>query len=158
MNAAHLHLILNHAPVIGTAGALLMTALAAWKRSDDLRWASLVLWVLVALVTIPVFIAGDRAEDLLQDVPGIAPGRVSEHQKAAVFALVWAEAAGLCALYGLWAHRRRRAYPRWLATALLALGLLLGSVMARTAYLGGQIRHEETRAGWQPPAAERTAP
>jgi len=132
-------------------GLVLSTAL-------DLPSGPVIVWVLVALVTIPVFVAGDGAEDLLQDVSGIAPGRVSEHQKAAVFALVWAEAAGLCALYGLWARRRWRAYPRWMAAALLVLGLLLGSVMARTAYLGGQIRHEEARSGWRPPSAERPSP
>jgi hypothetical protein len=53
---------------------------------------------------------------------------------------------GVAAAVGLVRSRGGRSAPRRYATAVLLLALLASGVLARTANLGGQIRHSEIRA------------
>ena len=64
MDAAHVHLALNHFPVIGAIIAILLLGYALLKRSDELTRAGLALLFLVGTVAIPVFITGEPAEQL----------------------------------------------------------------------------------------------
>ena len=45
MNTEHLHLILNHLPVLGTAFGLVVLAWDLWKRSDDIKRLAMALMV-----------------------------------------------------------------------------------------------------------------
>ena len=52
---------------------------------------------------------------------------------------------GLVAAAGLFAARGGKPVPRWSLTASLVLALATFLLMARTANLGGQLRHPELR-------------
>ena len=78
MNATHLHLMLNHIPVIGTGFALLLLLVALAKRSDEWKKVSLWFFVLIALLTVPAYVTGEPAEDGVKGLPGIAKA-VIEH-------------------------------------------------------------------------------
>ncbi len=149
MNAAHLHLMVNHAPVIGSFAALSLLAWAIVRKSWELQRAALLAWVGTGLAAVAAYVSGSFAEDLVQDLPGVSPGRISRHEEAAVWALVMMSLAGAWALFGLWRFRREARLPRWFVAVALVLALLCLSTVARTANLGGQIRHEEARPGWK---------
>jgi uncharacterized protein YybS (DUF2232 family) len=53
--------------------------------------------------------------------------------------------SGLPALSGLIFFRHDKAIPNWLAVIVLVLSLIVFALMARTADLGGLIRHPEIR-------------
>ena len=53
MSWAHIHLALNHGPVIGLPIVLLLLAWAIIRRSPELTKASFGLFVLLAIVTTP---------------------------------------------------------------------------------------------------------
>src|SRR5690242_6902480 len=48
MSITHLHLLLNHAPVVGSVGLVLLLALAGWRHSTELGKVSLGLTVALA--------------------------------------------------------------------------------------------------------------
>lgn len=152
MNAAHIHLMINHAPVMGALGALALLFWALFRRSLELQRTALLAWVVVALATIPAYVSGGYAEDIVQDMPGVSLGRISSHDDAAGWALAMIALTGAWALFGLWRFRRSVSLPRWFVAVLVLLGVLSVLTVARTANLGGQIRHEEARPGWTPPA------
>lgn len=62
MNAAHLHLVLNHIPVIGSAIAIFVLIVGILKKSDDVKKVSAMILLLTALITIPVYLSGKDAE------------------------------------------------------------------------------------------------
>ena len=72
MNLAHLHLLLNHWPIIGTFIAVGMFLVALVARSDDLKQATLALFALMALMAIPAYLTGHIAQDRLQGEPGVS--------------------------------------------------------------------------------------
>ena len=150
-NAAHWHLVLNHLPVVGSMASLLLLLWALFKNTDDLKRVALMSLVLVGLVSIPAFLTGEPAEDMLK---GIGSARwMSKHEDIAGTALWVALAAGAGALGTLLFFRKQRMIPRWLVGVLLVANLAACLLMNRAANSGGKIRHSEILAV---PAAPET--
>lgn len=152
MNPVHLHLMLNHVPVIGTALTLALLALALWKKSEELKHAALLFLVGVALVSVPAYLTGESAEESLMDVAGVEETFIAPHEDAAQWAFGGQIALGVVALAGLVVFRGGKYMPGKFTGAVFAMALAVSGLMARTAYLGGQIRHPEIRTGPAPAA------
>lgn len=146
MNAAHLHLVLNHAPLFALLIGTAVVAVALWRPSDDLMRAGLILVVLGGAATVPAFLSGEPAEDAIEELPGVSEELIDEHEESADYALWGGVVAGLVALAALAVRRRRAGVSRKFALLAASLGFLAVIIMARTAYLGGQIRHPEIRS------------
>jgi hypothetical protein len=146
MNGAHLHLLMNHGPVVGSVFAALLMAWMVARGSADGRRVALAGLLVVALASLPAYFSGEPAEDAVEHQPGIEQRRIETHEGAAKVALVGALVTGAFALAGLVRFRRREPAMGFL---FVALGLNLASVglFARAASLGGEIRHPEIRAG-----------
>jgi hypothetical protein len=147
MTWAHLHLALNHVPVIGLPMALLLLAWALYRRSSELMRTSLGLLVLLGIVTIIVQLTGEPAEDLVEGLPGVLDSVIERHEEAALIGTIGMTALGLLALFGLWQFRGGRGLARWYPSTLLVAGVLLAGYFGWVANLGGQIRHSEIRPG-----------
>lgn len=61
INWAHVHLIINHFPVAGVLGAMLLFLYGVVRKSREIKVVSLGVFVLLALITIPVFWTGEEA-------------------------------------------------------------------------------------------------
>ncbi len=149
MNAAHLHLLLNHIPVIGIpiVGVLLVLALAG--KQQALVRIALGFTVVLALFTIPVYLSGEPAEEIVEDLPGVPHAVLEEHEEIAKVTFVATEVLGALALLGLALAWKRGRVPKPLTYGSLVLVLIATGLLARTAYLGGQIRHTEIRGTLQ---------
>ncbi|MFA5073987.1 MAG: hypothetical protein WC539_08860 [Nitrospirota bacterium] len=145
INWAHIHLIINHVPAIGTMGAFLLLCYALVKKSEDVKVVSLWAFLLVALITIPVYLTGNAAADVVKNLPGVTEAYIGRHEEVAFFALFLAEIAGIVALAGLILFRRLRTIPNWIIVLVLILSLMSAVVIGFTANLGGEIRHTEIR-------------
>ncbi len=155
MNATHLHLILNHLPVLGTAFGLGLLLFGLWRRSSELKKTALGIFVLVALAAVPVYLTGEPAEDGVESLPGVSKPGIEQHEKAAGVALTVAVVLGVGSLGGLIYFRRGRLLPAWFSISLLVPALTASGLFLWTANLGGQIRHSEIRAGSNLPAVTR---
>jgi beta-lactamase regulating signal transducer with metallopeptidase domain len=72
MNWAHIHLLLNHVPVLGTIFGLALLGYAVLKRSEALKRAALGVFVAVALLALPVYFTGEPAEEAVQSAAGVS--------------------------------------------------------------------------------------
>lgn len=147
MNPAHVHLLMNHIPVIGVGAGLLLLTYAVMKKSDEMTRVSLASFVVFALVAIPVYLTGKSAEGIVEDLPGVSEAIIENHEAAAVISLLSIEILGVVALAGLILSRRSNTTLKWFAASSLAISLVVAGLMGWTANLGGQIRHTEIRAG-----------
>lgn len=146
----HLHLLLNHFPVIGLLVGLGVFVTALGAKSDDLKRASLGIFFLIALLSIPVFVTGRGAELELMDKPGISKALVESHETAAFIALWFMELTGALGWLGLWQYRRLSRVPQGTLAAVLLAGFVTFGLMAWAANIGGQIGHAEIRTGPAP--------
>jgi hypothetical protein len=147
MDLAHIHLLLNHFPTIGTIIGAGLFMLSLVMKSDDLKRASLVVLLGIALVSIPTYITGNGAQDAIKSLPGVSKSMIETHEGAAFLALGFMEVTGMFAWLGLWQYRRLKRVPSWNLAAILVLSLLSLGLMARASNIGGEIRHAEVRAG-----------
>lgn len=152
MNTAHIHLLLNHVPVIGTLLGIALMAWAIVRRSTEVAKTALALFVILAPIALVVYLTGEPVEHIVERLPGVTEGAIEAHEEAATVAAIALGGLGVVALWAL-VYFRRRVLPRAVLLIMLACSLGVGGLMAWTANLGGQIRHTEIRAG-APPASE----
>jgi len=146
MNFVHIHLLLNHLPVIGSIIGFGLFLSSLFGKNDDLRRSSLIVFAAMALIGIPAFASGKGAQLMLKGKPGISDAFMQRHEGAAMLALWFLEATGALALAGLWQLRHRARMAPWNLLAVLIFSLLTMGLMARTGNTGGEISHPEVRA------------
>ena len=146
MNAAHLHLLVNHLPVIGALFAMFLLAWAALRRNSELTRAGLGLFVVAALAGLAAYYTGEPAEDLVERLPGVTKAVIHQHEETAELATILLAGYGAFALGALvYFWKRTKNIPRGFIVAALLLGLIPAGAMALTANQGGEIRHTEIR-------------
>jgi uncharacterized membrane protein len=147
MNAAHWHLTLNHIPVVGSGFALALLGWAILRGSEELKRVGLVAVVLVAVLTVPAYFTGSpafvAAMEVLEATPADEDPLVEKHESAAGIAFTSAALAGVSALAVLIWGRGGKPLPGRVVLAVFALSAATVLLMARTANLGGAIRHPE---------------
>jgi hypothetical protein len=147
MDLAHTHLLLNHFPTIGTiiGGGLFLLSLI--MKSDDLKRASLIVLLGIALISLPTYMSGNGAQAALASAPGISKTLIETHEGVALEGLALMEVLGAFAWLGLWQFRRLSYIPKWNLAIILILTAATFVFMARAANIGGEIHHQEIRAG-----------
>jgi uncharacterized membrane protein len=146
MNAQHLHLLLNHVPVLGSAFGLGLLAYGLWRKSDELKKTAFGVFVIAALLAVPVYLTGEPAEDGVKSLPGVSKAMIGQHEEAAEVAFTAIIVLGVIALIGLFLFRRGRVVQVWFASLMLVVAIVVTGLMAWTANLGGQVRHTEIRS------------
>ena len=156
MNPVHIHLLLNHSPIIGTIIALGIFVVSLIGNRDELKQASLALFTLIALVAIPAFMSGYAAQNAMKDNPDVSMALIQAHQGAALLAFISMEITGVVSLLGLWRFSRTAKNP-WMTRparasliAVLFLAAATVGLMAVTGTTGGDIRHPEIVSGAEP--------
>jgi hypothetical protein len=144
MNSAHMHLLLNHLPVLAVAfGAALLGVSQIFGQKPYERLALVVL-LFSALVALPVYLSGEPAENVLGAIAPISEPLIESHEEAAAIALGATAVVGALALTSLLAIRRNQSILAGRLVALtVAVSFMAAASMAVTAYLGGKIRHSE---------------
>ena len=149
MNAAHFHMMINHFPVIGLVIGTAVLASAMIRRSEELARVGAILLVFLALITIPVYLTGEPAEQIVEHLPGASEDLVHAHEDVAVYAMILIEIIGAAALVGLVAFRNKGTLPQWFAPGLFVLSLAAVALVGWTSYVGGQIMHPEARPNFE---------
>lgn len=152
MSLVHVHLVLNHVPVVGLGLALVLLSYGMLRQSKDVVRSALVGFVALALLAVPAYLTGEPAEKAIKGHPGTAPTAIEAHERAAGVALAGMELVGAVALALLFLYRRR-ALPSTVSVSLLVLACVLSGLMAWTANLGGKIHHTELAGGASAPVA-----
>lgn len=146
MSLVHLHLLLNHVPVIGVFFVAFVLGVALWRRNDAMSRLGLVMLTGVGVIAAVVYFTGEPAEEAIENLTGIAESVIEAHEEAATAAFIGSSIAGALA-FVLLAWSRRRELPRWAVGSMLVIVLGVAGVMGWTANLGGQIRHTEIAGG-----------
>jgi hypothetical protein len=145
MNLAHLHLVLNHFPIIGTVIGLGLFLSSLVGKNEDLKRASLIVFAAVALLALPAFFSGIGAQAAIAREPAVSAALIERHEGAAMLALLFMEVTGALALVGLWRRDRIGPGKRWARNwiALLLFSAVTTGLMTRVGTTGGDIRHPE---------------
>lgn len=145
MNFAHLHIVLNHLPSLGTLFAVGLFSLSVIKKNDELKKFSLEILVVMALLVLPTYMSGNASQKILESRSEIPKGIIEVHQNSAMVTLILMTLTGTFAWFGLWQFRRFARPGNWNTAAVLICSILTTVFILRTANLGGDISHTEIR-------------
>lgn len=62
MDIAYLHIVLNHLPIMGIPIGLGLLLLGIFTRSDAIKRAAFLTFIVLGIMTIPVFLTGNGGE------------------------------------------------------------------------------------------------
>lgn len=154
INAAQLHLILNHLPVIGLMWSVGLLLVAMLSRSRDIKVVALGSTVIAGLLAIPAFKSGEGSEEFLEGLEGsqAAEAWVEEHEDAAKFALGFSLVLAAGAAGALLLRNRGDVFFDRSVRGVFLGAVFVLTILGKTAHEGGKIRHPEIRNGEAPPS------
>ncbi|HSA58617.1 MAG TPA: hypothetical protein VLJ37_02920 [bacterium] len=145
MNAAQLHLLVNHIPIFGVAFGLAALLWSLARGSKDMRWASIALFLVSGAFAWVAVESGERAEDLVENLPGVVKSLIHDHEEAAETTNVSIILLAALSLVMAAAARFKPALFKGVQVLVVVLALVSSVLLARTAHRGGLIRHTEIR-------------
>ena len=89
MNDAHLHLVVNHFPIIGTILALGTLVAGILLKNNSVKNTAYGLFIVAAVFAAFSMATGEGAEEMVEDMPSIGKRIIHEHEEIAEkFAIV----------------------------------------------------------------------
>lgn len=152
MNDAHLHMVINHFPIIGLIiGALILLA-GIILRSAVTRKVAFTVLLFSCIFALPAFGSGEDAEEIVEHLPTMTEEGhhlIHEHEEKAEFFMIFAWSViglSIVSLFVEWKKKNLAIY-----TSLLTLVVALaGSYIAReVGTSGGEIAHPEIRKNFK---------
>jgi uncharacterized membrane protein len=144
MNLAHLHLLLNHFPIIGT---LVGCAILVWGIiSSDTKIKHVAVWLILvmSLIAIPAYFTGEAAEESVENLAGITESSIENHENAALVSVIIHSVAGFFALLVLFARQWKSQLMKPFFMIFTVLSFTTAGAMIYTGLTGGKIRHAQS--------------
>ncbi len=145
MDATYLHLILTHFPIVGTIIGIGILAYGLFSKSDTIKKVALVTFVLMAILTIPVFLTGEEAGEAVEDIAGVSEQLIENHEELAEIAIWLMGLLGILSLINLFAIIKKWSFAKILSIITLVVSLGTFGLFAQVGSTGGEIRHSEIR-------------
>jgi uncharacterized membrane protein len=145
-SGAHLHLLVNHAPIFGSLFALALLIASYFTSADVFRRTAFVVLIATAIAGATADLSGDAAEEAIKGFPGVRREVIHAHEDMADKAYILADILGVLAL-GALVRWRRQPIPASAALVAVLATAFVGGAFIYTGLLGGQIRHTEVRPG-----------
>ena len=147
MSQVHLHLLITHLPVFGSLLGALVLAYGLWTRSHQTTTAAYILFILSGIGAGIAYFTGEGAEESVEGIQGVSELMIGLHEESASFALVSLVILGAFSLFVIFITYKNTAIRKTTALIALFISLVSFGLVARTGYLGGQIRHTEITNG-----------
>lgn len=146
VNDAHLHLIVNHFPIIFPIAGIIILIAGIVFHSEAVRRTALMMFILGAIMSIAAMVSGEAAEDIAESLSGVEEVFIEEHEEAAEqFAIVSYVLGGL-ALLGMWVSFKHESLARIANWVILIFALVTLYFAMQAGTSGGEIRHPEIRS------------
>ncbi|HEU4789808.1 MAG TPA: DUF2231 domain-containing protein [Flavobacterium sp.] len=146
MNDAHLHMIVNHFPIIGTIFGFGILIVGLVLKNKTLINTSYALFIVAAIFGAISMATGEGAEELVEDMPNIGKQIIHEHEELAEKLAVLLYVLGVLSLAGLYLNFKNNAKAKLLSFLILGVSTAGLFLVQKVGTSGGEIRHTEIRA------------
>jgi uncharacterized membrane protein len=146
MNDAHLHMVVNHFPIIGTILGLGILIAGLILKSNTTKNVAYLLFVVAAVFAAFSMGTGEGAEELVEDMPNIGKQIIHEHEEMAEKLAIVLYLLGVVSLVGLYLNIKNHSKATLVSFLALTIGAVAIFLAQQTGTSGGEIRHTEIRA------------
>ncbi|WP_242929227.1 hypothetical protein [Pontibacter vulgaris] len=145
MNGAHIHLLINHLPIAGTIIGLLVLLAGYLLKSFTVRRTALGIFLFAALLTVPSYLSGEGAEEVVEEMAGVSHDLIEEHEDLGKIFLILMGVLGLASAVTLFADLRKTGPKNNLYFLVLVISVVCIVMAAQVGLSGGSIMHSEIR-------------
>lgn len=145
MNEAHIHMLVNHFPIIGLFFGLGVLLFGVVKKNLTLKSTAYVMLIICVIFGQLAMMTGDKAEHFVEDLPGFTHKIIHEHEEAAEAFMIPMYILGLVSIVGLYAQSKKLSFEKWISYLALVLGVVCIFLSKNAGTTGGEIRHTEIR-------------
>jgi uncharacterized membrane protein len=145
MNDAHLHMIVNHFPIIGTIFGLGILITGIILKNNTVKSTAYVLFTVAAIFAAFSMGTGDGAEELVEDMPSIGKQIIHQHEEMAEKLAIVLYVLAAISLAGLYLNFKKHAKAQLVTIAALVIAIGATFLAQQTGTTGGEIRHTEIR-------------
>lgn len=145
MTDAHLHLVVNHFPIIGTILGFGILLAGIFLKNNTVKNVTYVLFIVAAIFAAFSMGTGEGAEEAVEEMPNIGKQIIHEHEEMAEKLAIVLYVLGVISLLGLYTNFKNHTKSKlvsYLALIIAAVGIFLAQQVGTT---GGEIRHTEIR-------------
>lgn len=150
MNDAHLHLVVNHFPIIGTIFGLGILITGIILKNNILKSTAYALFIVAAVFAAFSMGTGEGAEELVEDMPSIGKQIIHEHEEMAEKLAIILYVLGAISLAGLFLNYKKHAKAQLVSYLSLIVAIVGVFFAQQTGTTGGEIRHTEIRTNAVP--------
>ncbi|MEW5675395.1 hypothetical protein ABGT15_03690 [Flavobacterium enshiense] len=147
MNDAHLHMVFNHFPIIGTIFGFGILLAGILLKNKSIQHTAFVLLIISAIFGLLTMRTGEGAEEIAEEL-GISHDLIHEHEEIAEKFAILLYLTGAVSLLSLITSIKNHAKAKVFAfvTLFLSLG---GAILSKSVGTsGGELRHTEIRDGF----------
>lgn len=145
MNDAHLHLVVNHFPIIGNFFGIGILITGILLKNNSIKNTAYVLLIVAAIFGAFSIGTGEGAEEMVEDFPNIGKAIIHEHEELAEKFAILLYATAVFALISLVATIKKFRLAKIFSFITLVLALISGVMSINVGISGGEIRHTEIR-------------
>ena len=143
MNGVHIHLVVNHFPIITPILALLILIAGFIFKSQIVKRVAFALFIFGSLFTFAAMATGDGAEDFAEELEIASHLTIHAHEEHAEIFAILSYVLGAFSLVSLWSNVKGKDFAKVLAYVTLAFSLIVIYFAQQTGSSGGEIRHTE---------------
>jgi uncharacterized membrane protein len=147
MNQTHIHIVITHLPIFGSVLGALVLIHGLGVKSNQTIITAYYLFILSSIGAAIAYYTGEAAEETVEDFAGVLESSIKAHEDFAIYALVSLIILGVMSILGVIFTFKNSTFIRSMAFFVLFVSLVSFGLVARTGYLGGQIRHIELADG-----------
>ncbi|PJJ07903.1 putative membrane protein [Flavobacterium sp. 1] len=146
MNDAHLHMVVNHFPIIGTIFGFGILIVGLVLKNKILINTSYVLFIVAGIFGAISMGTGEGAEELVEDMPNIGKQIIHEHEELAEKLAVLLYVLSGMSLAGLYLNFKNHVKAKVVSFLILGIATAGLFLVQKVGTSGGKIRHTEIRA------------
>ena len=146
MNNAHLHLVVNHLPIIFPIVGVIILLIAIFTKSHVSKRNAYIVFILGAVASVAAMATGEGAEDAIENIQGVSENLMHRHEEAAEIFAGMSYFLGAVSLLGFLTSYRNFSLDKLMPVTILivaGVSLYFAQEAGRT---GGEIRHTEIRS------------
>ena len=146
MNDAHLHMVVNHFPIIGTIFGLGILITGIVLKNKTVKTVAYVLFIIAALFGAFSMGTGEGAEELVEGMPSVGKQIIHEHEELAETFALLLYIIGTFSILSIYFSIKKIVFEKYTSLLVVVLALVAVFFAKQVGTSGGEIRHTEIRA------------
>ncbi|MFZ4105837.1 hypothetical protein [Flavobacterium sp.] len=145
MNDAHLHMLVNHFPIIGVILGLGILFTGVLIKNNSVKNTAYGLFIVTAVFAAFSIGTGDGAEAMVEDMPTVGKNIIHIHEEIAEKLAISLYLLGIISIIGIYFTIKKHSKAKLISFVAIVIAIIGVFLAQKTGTSGGEIRHTEIR-------------